>query len=60
MSRPAVIVVDDDSALLTGVTSLMEFHLPDVRVKAFESIASLSLSLSLKSRTWRRSSPISK
>jgi FixJ family two-component response regulator len=58
MSRPAVIVVDDDSALLTGVTSLMEFHLPDVRVKAFESIAALSLSL--KSRTWRRSSPISK
>ena len=58
MSRPAVIVVDDDSALLTGVTSLMEFHLSDVRVKAFESLASLSLSL--KSRTWRRSSLISK
>jgi two-component system C4-dicarboxylate transport response regulator DctD len=37
MSHPTVIVVDDDSAVLTAVTGLMEFHLPDVRVEPFES-----------------------
>jgi two-component system response regulator GlrR len=37
MSRPAVIVVDDDSALLTAMTSLMQFHMPRVRVEPFGS-----------------------
>jgi DNA-binding NtrC family response regulator len=37
VSRPAVMVVDDDSALLTAVSDLMELHLPDVRVETFES-----------------------
>jgi FixJ family two-component response regulator len=30
-------VVDDDSALLTAVNGLMQLHMPEVRVKAFES-----------------------
>ncbi|WP_447987369.1 response regulator [Nitrospira sp. Nam74] len=30
-------VVDDDPALLTAVTGLMELHLPEVHVRAFES-----------------------
>lgn len=30
-------VVDDDSALLTAVTDLMQLHLPDVRVHPFKS-----------------------
>jgi FixJ family two-component response regulator len=30
-------VVDDDRALLTAVTELMQFHLPDVRVQPFDS-----------------------
>ena len=30
-------VVDDDTALLTAVTGLMELHLPDVRVQPFDS-----------------------
>jgi FixJ family two-component response regulator len=37
MSRPTVIVVDDDSAFLTAVTGLMELHLSNVRVERFES-----------------------
>jgi len=30
-------VVDDDAALLSAVTGLMELHLPDVRVQPFDS-----------------------
>ena len=37
MSRSAVIVVDDDSALLTAMTGLMEFHMPRVHVEPFDS-----------------------
>ena len=37
MSRPAVIVVDDDSAFLTAMTGLMELHMPRVRVEPFGS-----------------------
>jgi DNA-binding NtrC family response regulator len=37
MPRPTVIVVDDDSALLTAVNGLMQLHMPEVRVQAFES-----------------------
>jgi FixJ family two-component response regulator len=37
MPRPTVIVVDDDSALLTAVYGLMQLHRPEVRVQAFES-----------------------
>jgi FixJ family two-component response regulator len=37
MSYQTVIVVDDDSALLSAVTGLMQLHLPDVRVQPFES-----------------------
>jgi FixJ family two-component response regulator len=37
MSQQTVIVVDDDIALLTAVTDLMQFHLPDVRVHPFDS-----------------------
>jgi hypothetical protein len=35
MSHQTVVVVDDDMALLTAVTDLMQFHLPDVRVERF-------------------------
>jgi two-component system, NtrC family, C4-dicarboxylate transport response regulator DctD len=35
MSSPAVIVVDDDSALLTAMTGLMELHMPRVHVEPF-------------------------
>ena len=37
MSQQTVIVVDDDTALLTAVTDLMQFHLPNVRVQPFDS-----------------------
>jgi FixJ family two-component response regulator len=37
MPHQAIMVVDDDSALLTAVTDLMQLHLPDVRVHPFES-----------------------
>ncbi|HKN88268.1 MAG TPA: response regulator [Nitrospiraceae bacterium] len=37
MPRPTVVVVDDDSALLTAVNGLMQLHMPEVRVQAFES-----------------------
>jgi FixJ family two-component response regulator len=37
MSCPTVMVVDDDSALLTAVNGLMQLHMPDVRIHAFES-----------------------
>jgi FixJ family two-component response regulator len=37
MSRPAVMVVDDDSALLTAMTGLMQLHMPGVRVEPFAS-----------------------
>lgn len=37
MPRPIVMVVDDDSALLTAVNGLMQLHMPEVRVQAFES-----------------------
>jgi FixJ family two-component response regulator len=37
MSHQTVMVVDDDTVLLTAVTDLMQFHLPDIRVERFES-----------------------
>jgi FixJ family two-component response regulator len=37
MSHQAIMVVDDDSALLTAVAGLMHLHLPDIRVQPFES-----------------------
>ena len=37
MSQPTVMVVDDDSGLLSAVTGLMELHRPDIRVQPFES-----------------------
>jgi FixJ family two-component response regulator len=37
MPHQTIMVVDDDSALLTAVTDLMQLHLPDVRVHPFES-----------------------
>jgi FixJ family two-component response regulator len=37
MSYQTVMVVDDDTALLTAVTDLMHFDLPDVHVQPFES-----------------------
>ncbi|WP_447986747.1 response regulator [Nitrospira sp. Nam74] len=37
MSNQTVMVVDDDTALLTAVTELMQFHLPDVCVQPFDS-----------------------
>ena len=37
MSHRTIMVVDDDTALLTAVTDLMELHLPDVRVQPFDS-----------------------
>src|SRR6476660_8402603 len=37
MAHPSIMVVDDDTALLSAVTGLMELHLPDVRVQAFDS-----------------------
>ena len=37
MPRPTVMVVDDDSALLTAVNGLMQLHRPEVRIQAFES-----------------------
>jgi FixJ family two-component response regulator len=37
MSRTAVMVVDDDSALLTAMTGLMQFHMPSIRVEPFAS-----------------------
>jgi FixJ family two-component response regulator len=37
MSHHTVMVVDDDTALLTAVTDLMQFHLPDIRVQPFDS-----------------------
>jgi FixJ family two-component response regulator len=37
MSHHAIMVVDDDTALLTAVIDLMQFHLPDVRVQPFDS-----------------------
>ena len=37
MSHHTIMVVDDDTALLTAVIDLMQFHLPDVRVQPFDS-----------------------
>jgi FixJ family two-component response regulator len=37
MSYHTVMVVDDDTALLTAVTDLIQFHLPDVRLQPFSS-----------------------
>ena len=37
MSHRSIMVVDDDAALLSAVTGLMEMHLPDVRVQPFDS-----------------------
>jgi FixJ family two-component response regulator len=37
MSHQTVMVVDDDTALLSAVTDLMQFHLPNVRVQLFDS-----------------------
>jgi two-component system, NtrC family, response regulator GlrR len=37
MPRPTVMVVDDDSALLTAVNRLMQLHMLEIRVQAFES-----------------------
>jgi DNA-binding NtrC family response regulator len=37
MPHPSILVVDDDPALLTAVSGLMELHLPDVRLHPFQS-----------------------
>src|SRR5688500_12856140 len=37
MSHHTIMVVDDDTALLTAVIDLMQFHLPNVRVQPFDS-----------------------
>jgi DNA-binding response OmpR family regulator len=37
MSHPTMMLVDDDSCLLAGLTDMLQFRLPHVRVAPFES-----------------------
>ena len=37
MSHPTMMLADDDSCLLAGLTDMLQFRLPHVRVTPFES-----------------------
>jgi len=37
MSHPTIMLVDDDPGLLTGLTTMLQFRLPNIRVTPFDS-----------------------